>query len=309
MAAHWRTAFSYANSDDYKGIFALGRSGELNLEKVASLPFVDGICLRSKWNKICPSEGEINIDYFNEGLDLAAKYNKKVTLWVTPGAATPQWVYSKGAEFVEVNNRGKYKKIPIPWNKYYLKMWFDFISKFAKKIKNNPHLKTVVVTVAHFKSIEFHLPKELRRLRRFSFDTILGIWKDAIDHFALQFPQQFLTTHSTMGILKNKTIPDEICLYGARVYGGRFGTQMNNLREYTKINTLKRLQRLSHEMPVGLQAAGYFGPGKRGGDLSKALELGFNSANARYFELYGPNIFTINHKSVLNSFSIKLTSA
>ena len=70
LAANWVPTLSGADSNDYRGIFAIGRAGKLNLEKAALLPFVDGICLRSKWNIICPSEGKMNIDYFNENIEV-----------------------------------------------------------------------------------------------------------------------------------------------------------------------------------------------------------------------------------------------
>jgi len=308
LAANWVPALSGADPSDYKGIFALGRSGKLNLEKAASLPFVDGICLRSKWNKICPSEGEMNIDYFNDGFNLAAKYNKKVTLWVTPGASTPEWIYSRGARSINVKYQDRTLKIPVPWHKVYLKLWFDFVSDLADLIRNKPNLKNIVVTVAHFKSSEFHLPNKLKRLNKYSPDTILGIWKDAIDHFAMQFPWQFLTTHSTLAIIKDRLLPDDIVLYGARVYSGRFGTQMNNLKEEMGLSSLNRLKRLSQEMPVGFQAAGYFGGRKIGGDLFKALDIAFNVANARYFELYGPNITRRLQSRALRKFYPSLTN-
>jgi hypothetical protein len=302
LSANWVPTLSGADLNDYRGIFAIGRAGKLNLEKAALLPFVDGICLRSKWKIICPSEGKMNIDYFNEGFNLAAKYNKKVTIWVTPGVSTPEWVYSRGARSINVKYNDRILKVPVPWNKVYLKLWFDFVSNLADLIRNKPNLKNVVVTVAHFKSSEFHLPGKLTGLNSYSPNKILGIWKDAIDHFAMQFPWQFLTTHSTIAIMRNKTLPNNIVLHGARVYSGRFGTQMNNFKERMGFKSLNRLKRLSREMPVGLQAACYFGAKKPGGDLYQALDVGFNVANARYFELYGPNIIRLRQRKALQKF-------
>ena len=54
-------------------------------------PNVDGIVLRADWDKIEPTEGKIDFSYFDRGLDLAKKYNKRIEILVPAGKHSPQW--------------------------------------------------------------------------------------------------------------------------------------------------------------------------------------------------------------------------
>src|SRR5437899_11809624 len=61
-------------------------------------PNVDGIVLRADWDKIEQTEGKIDFSYFDRGLELAKKHNKRIEILVPAGKHSPQWVYAAGAE-------------------------------------------------------------------------------------------------------------------------------------------------------------------------------------------------------------------
>src|SRR5438067_1820431 len=61
-------------------------------------PNVDGIVLRADWDKIEPTEGKIDFSYFDRGVELAKKYNKRIEILVPAGKHSPQWVYAAAAE-------------------------------------------------------------------------------------------------------------------------------------------------------------------------------------------------------------------
>ena len=55
---------------------------------------IDGIVLRQQWEKLEPKEGEIDFTYFDRGLELAKKHNKRVQILVSAGRHSPSWVYA-----------------------------------------------------------------------------------------------------------------------------------------------------------------------------------------------------------------------
>ena len=69
--------------------------------------YVQGVLLRTFWSKIQPREGAIDWSFFDQGVALAAKYNKKLGLLMTAGVRTPRWVYPAGVyEFMVTTERG-----------------------------------------------------------------------------------------------------------------------------------------------------------------------------------------------------------
>ena len=82
-------------------------SRDLAKEPCWTNPYVQGVLLRAFWSKVQPHEGAIDWSFFDQGVALAAKYNKKVGLLITAGVATPQWVYPTGAhELTVTTERG-----------------------------------------------------------------------------------------------------------------------------------------------------------------------------------------------------------
>ena len=65
-------------------------SRDLAKEPCWTNPYVQGVLLRTFWNKIQPREGAIDWSFFDQGVALAAQYDKKVGLLITAGVTTPQ---------------------------------------------------------------------------------------------------------------------------------------------------------------------------------------------------------------------------
>ncbi len=83
----WCLLFSYS----YKHPDQMDR---LNDTPCWTNPNVDGIVLRCDWDKIEPTEGKIDFSYFDRGLELAKKYNKRIEILVPAGKHSPEWVYA-----------------------------------------------------------------------------------------------------------------------------------------------------------------------------------------------------------------------
>ncbi|HXX40702.1 MAG TPA: fibronectin type III domain-containing protein, partial [Chthoniobacterales bacterium] len=78
-------------------------------------PFVQGIALRTEWGRVEPHEhtnpNDFYWDFLDQGVALAAAHGKKVSILVTAGVTTPQWVYDAGSPSFYVTTEYGYSSI------------------------------------------------------------------------------------------------------------------------------------------------------------------------------------------------------
>src|SRR5882724_9646501 len=78
-------------------------------------PYVQGIALRTHWDRVEPHEhadpNDFYWDYLDQGVAFAAAHGKKVSISVTAGVTTPQWVYDAGAPIFMVTEENGYSAI------------------------------------------------------------------------------------------------------------------------------------------------------------------------------------------------------
>jgi len=54
-------------------------------------PNVDGVALRTFWDKVEPENGKFDWSHFDEGVRLASRHHKRLTIAVAAGIHTPAW--------------------------------------------------------------------------------------------------------------------------------------------------------------------------------------------------------------------------
>src|ERR1700719_1509455 len=121
-------------------------SRDLAKEPCWTNPYVQGVLLRTFWNKIQPRDGAIDWTFFDQGVRLAAQYDKKVGLLITAGVTTPQWVFAAGAhEFTVTTPKGPVLSMPLPWDPVFQAKCGDVIRAFGARYDSNPEVAYVVM--------------------------------------------------------------------------------------------------------------------------------------------------------------------
>lgn len=99
-----------------------------------SLDHIDGIVIRTQWDKIALAKDLFDLSYIDEAYALILDAGKKPSLFVNAGLATPQWVYDSGAETfqVTVESVGK-TNIGLPWDPIWQREWKTVMKTVAAR--------------------------------------------------------------------------------------------------------------------------------------------------------------------------------
>ena len=147
------------------GVFALGDPNRPIPAPIFENPQVDGIALRYFWNALEPAEGEFNWAPIDAEIAQAVEHRKLVSLGVTPGVFTPDWVYRDGAaqfSFVWDKPWGpppcSKVRIPVPWDPVYLSKWLAFVRAMGQRYQGNPALVSIKIEGINAQTEELLLP-------------------------------------------------------------------------------------------------------------------------------------------------------
>ena len=147
------------------GVFALGDPNRPIPRAIFDNPHVDGIALRYFWNELEPAEGQFNWAPIDAEIAQAVEHRKLVSLGVTPGILTPDWVYRDGAaqfSFMWDKPWGpppcSKVRIPVPWDPVYLSKWLAFVRAMGERYLQSPTLVSIKIEGIDAQTEELLLP-------------------------------------------------------------------------------------------------------------------------------------------------------
>lgn len=147
------------------GVFALGDPNRPIPAEIFDNRQIDGIALRYFWNELEPAEGQFNWGPIDAELAQAVEHHKMVSLGVTPGVFTPDWVYRDGAaqfSFLWDKPWGpppcSKVRIPVPWDPVYLSKWSAFVRAMGQRYHGNPALVSAKIEGINAQTEELLLP-------------------------------------------------------------------------------------------------------------------------------------------------------
>lgn len=308
------------------GIFYLLKSNSIEhpFEDLASDPSwtnpnVQGVAMRSQWSKVEPSERSYDWSFFDEGVRLAAQHHKKISMSVTAGVTTPNWVYAAGAERFNISRPGARGASvammqPLPRDAVFLAKWTNFIRAMAARYDNVPELAYVVVGGPGRRAESFFVdsPDDIAK-----FQSMGGLsrWVQGSEKIVSGYGNAFLRTPFILAM--GSPIPgeagraalNELIDYGASHYPGHFGLMSDGLRPRYQMRSpgAQMIRALSSRSPVGFQM---LLPSKGGrlmyeGTLADALSRGF-ALGAHFFEVYSIDCDDPDQAGVLQQVGARL---
>ncbi|MEO8440593.1 MAG: beta-galactosidase [Spartobacteria bacterium] len=297
--------------------------GDLAQQRCWSNPHVDGILLRTHWNRIQPSPDEIDWSFFDEGVALAAQHQKKVGLLVTAGVTTPLWVYSAGAHSVTVRQLRRGKKSstmqqPLPWDPVFQAKWSEVVRQLGTRYDSKPEVAYVIMGGPGRKAEAFFVstPGEIA-----AFNEVGGLpsWIEGVkwitDQYAKYLPATpfLLDLGAPVPSASGRNALRLVCAYGAESYPHRFGVKSDGLTANYKLSSIGALQveAMSSTTTVGFQMLLPFkGKSNLQGTplLAGALSLG-SKLGAHFVEVYAVDCDDSRNAAILDKASDRLKSA
>lgn len=255
-----------------------------------------GVALRTQWSKIQPTEATFDWSFLDQGVALAAQYGKKVSILITAGVTTPDWVFTAGAQkFLVTTQAGPVLAMPLPWDPVFQAKWGNVIRAFAARYEGNPQLVYVVMGGPGRRAESYFCfsPDDL-----VTFDSVGGLtsWKSGaewiIDEYARNFTKTpfLLDLGAPVPTDDGQTALSDVCDYAVAKYPGRFGVKSDGLASGYGPNLFgaTEVQLLSPTAMVGYQMA-LPSKGKTDADgnllLAQALDIGIGFG-AHFIEVY-----------------------
>ncbi len=269
-------------------------------------PKVDGIVLRADWDKIEPIECKIDFSYFDRGLELAKKYNKRIEILVPAGKHSPEWIYAAGAEKFYFHHRsGKpADHMPIPWNPVLQEKFGSLIKKLGERYDSSPYLSFVIMTgFGHSTESWFAGPNDMEE-----YNAIGGSakWLEGARWIAALYSKAFPTTPFLIAMCppsrndEGRATLKKFVEAGIKDYPHRFGLKAASLEPNDKPNSHKlsyqSVNRFSDQTVTGFEML--LATKKLRGTLKEALDTAI-ALRAQFVEVYEPDLIDPKQQEVL----------
>jgi hypothetical protein len=259
-------------------------------------PSVQGVALRTQWSKIQPTEDAFDWSYLDQGVALAAQYNKKISILITAGVTSPDWIYDEGAQkFMVTTVAGPIMPMPLPWDPVFQAKWGNVIRAFAARYNGNPQLAYIVMGGSGRRAESYFVftPEDQE-----TFDSIGGLpaWQAGVQWIIDEYSRNFTKTPFILDLGapvptdEGKDTLASVCDYADAAYPGRFGVRSDGLSKDYGPNSFgaQEIQKLSPTSMVGFQMSL---PSKGAQDaagnlvLTDALNIGIGFG-AHFIEVY-----------------------
>lgn len=250
-----------------KGNYALGTPNQLFSDSVVSNPYIDGLAIRTRWNLLEPVENQYDWSFLDAAISQAKSHGKMVSLSVTAGVNTPDWVYQYGVKTFKFIDSQSYRKntfctevaIPVPYDPIYLEKWKKFVAAFGARYNSNPAVTKIRITGINDVTAEIILPhsrgEAIDGCNKYSYDDvqnwidagytaslIKNTWLDIAKTFQSAFPDKGLSTATYYRSLpkindlgrydKNLNLADDIFSSGIDNIGHAFIPEQHNLSAF-----------------------------------------------------------------------------
>lgn len=260
-----------------------------------------GVCLHIAWDQFEKEPGKPDFSNIDNFVGVLRGIGMKYQLGIKPGASTPSFVYTEGAQSFETRVMNPYRAtfgeaivIPVPWDPIYQKNFSRVIAELGQHYASDPLCVSVALTCANALSAEMHLPKTREDLAKWKAmgnyeEKLLRVYKKYTDEWAKAFPRQEISLHMS----KVLDLPPQFCErvmdYGLSKYPDRFSIQSCQLtgrREDTGMMTYDLIQKYRDRAHHGFQSLASLAPGnQRMGSIEMAV-LNIVHARGEYWELW-----------------------
>lgn len=128
----------------YSGIICLVSNAEADPATAFDMPYLDGVKLRLGWRTIEQSDNVYHWDIIDEYVEEARSRDKYLSISISGGSASPQWLIDRldTSEFVVA--RGNI--IPNLWNETYVTQYIEFIVAFGTRYANEKYVSHITLS-------------------------------------------------------------------------------------------------------------------------------------------------------------------
>jgi Beta-galactosidase len=282
---------------DLVGIYAVMPNkpiSEAKYQSFLSNPNIDGFYIQADWRDVEANPGVYNWELLDTKIKRMEKAGKKVTVAVVAGSAAPDWLWDKGAKYLETKIDAVRQqsfcadvKVPLPWDAIYLEAWGNFVKAFGTRYDKHPAVSSVKLSGVSYRTSETILPRSTSKMKKSRTGSICNLpddvenWRkvgytstkviDAFSSITQSFVKAFPTKPLVM-MTDNNAFPPigangEIdpsatslstgifLKIGTELAGERFIGQSNALTAYKSSQGIKAFGESGHT--VGYQAAWY----------------------------------------------------
>lgn len=311
------------------GIFCLMPGNRLdqpiNLEAPQYAPswsnsFATGVALRSVWNTIEAKKGVYDWSHFDQGLALARANGKQISLSVSAGIYSPDWLFDENVSYLNLNIKTSFAaaqqtRMPLPWDQLYQNEWNSFIKEFANRYDGIPEISYIGIGGLGV-AFETYITQDAQSVTDFNNAGGLEAWKKGTKAIIDMYGTYFKKTPFILVIgepIKNnegENAVADVVAYGVKKYPGRFGIRNDGLDAVSTTHFYRNalIDQYSSTAPVGFQmvwSTNGANVKQIKGTLDQAIMNGFN-LGGHFIEVYQEDCAKNQYQAMLKTYNQKL---